>query len=178
MNFSGVLSAAAVAGSMLASGAAYAQQDTAGLVRAMNGIASSWQAISTNGEVLLISCANGKFAGVRLAPGASVNVDLRKTDSLMNPFVGIVQIYGRYQFSSSQQDGSCYLTREQARSAVVPWRDNDRDYSYTIYYQLNGTEMQLTNGNEVFVNNFMRQPGQPQVDANSNWLHVFRYPVQ
>ncbi|TIS18448.1 MAG: hypothetical protein E5X07_32220 [Mesorhizobium sp.] len=37
---------------------------------------------------------------------------------------------------------------------------------------------ETNNGNEVFVNNFMRQPGQPQIDPNGNWLHVFRYPVQ
>ncbi|MGO4558103.1 hypothetical protein [Mesorhizobium sp. 2RAF21] len=30
-------------------------------------------------------------------------------------------------------------------------------------------------GIEMLINNFMRQP---QVDATSNWLHVFRYPVQ
>ncbi|TPN39369.1 hypothetical protein FKO01_04205 [Mesorhizobium sp. B2-3-3] len=178
MNISRLLSGAAATCCVLTSGATYAQQDTAGLVKAMNGISASWQAISANGEVLLISCANGKFAGVRLAPGASVSVDLRKTDSLMNPYVGIVQIYGRYQFSSSQQDGSCYLSKKEAVSPAVPWRDNDMNYSYVIYYQVNGSEMQLTNGNGVFVNNFMTQPGKPQVDANSNWLHVFRYSVQ
>ena len=177
MNLSRLMTGAAVAYAVLASAPVQAQ-DQAQLVQAMRAIAASWQAISSNGEVLLITCPNGMFSGVRLAPGASVSVDLRKTDSLMNPYVGIVQIYGRYQRSSSRKNGSCNLTREQAVSPAAPWHDNDRDYDYAIYYQVNGAEMQLTNGNTVFVNNFMHQPGQPSADAGSNWLHVFRYPLQ
>ena len=154
----------------------HAQESEAALVQAMKKLGENWQALSRTEDVLIIGCANNTFTGVRLASGAAVSVDLRRTSSLMSPYLGIVRISGRFQRNSSPEDGSCSKTLSEAKRNMN-WHDNNQDYDMKIYYQVNGAELWLADGNDVFWNSFMRQPGAAQFDPNSAWLKAFRFPL-
>lgn len=146
------------------------------LVHAMKSLGVTWQKLSNSQSVLIIKCMKGGYAGVRLSRGATVSVDLQRTTSMMNPYIGIVSITGEFEENDSSVDGSCRKTKQEAKYGAG-WHANNMIYDFVIYYQMHGNELWMTGGNEVFRNNFMQQPGPPQVDANSDWLHAFRYPV-
>jgi hypothetical protein len=143
----------------------------------MRALAATWQRLSDTQTVLVVDCLKGGFIGVRLTSGARVvSVDLQKTTSLMNPYLGIVNLTGVFESNSDPQDGSCLHSKREALQNSG-WHGNDMTYNFQIYYQLNGSELWLTAGNEVFQNNFLRQPGPPEADAGTDWHRAFRYPI-
>lgn len=155
---------------------ARAQNPEGQLVQAMRGLAVTWQNLSQTQQVLLIDCQKGGFIGVRLTFGAQVSVDLQKTTSLMNPYLGIVNLTGEFQNNADSQNSSCLHSKHEALHNDG-WHGNDMTYKFQIYYQINGSELWLTAGNEVFQNNFLRQPGPPEVEAGTDWHRAFRYPI-
>jgi len=169
-----------------------AQGDELALARSMKGLGDDWSRLSVTGERLILHCPNNTYMAVRLASGAAVAVDLQKTNSVMNPYVGIVRIRGKFLRNNSRQNGSCLRTLTEAQRSS-DWDDKTEQvvsggttftipdipsFDYEIYYQIRGSELWLTDGNEVFRNGFMRAPGSPQVDPNSAWLRAFRYPIK
>lgn len=155
---------------------AHAQNLEGQLVQGMRGLAIAWQNLSQTRRVLLINCRKGGFIGVRLTSGAQVSVDLQKTTSLMNPYLGIVNLTGEFENNADPQDSSCLHSKREALQNDG-WHGNGMSYNFQIYYQINGSELRLTAGNEVFQNNFLRQPGPPEAEAGTDWHRVFRYPI-
>ena len=154
----------------------HSQPNEAALVNAMRGIASEWNRLAQTGEALPIACQNRKFTGVRLSPNSSVSVDLQQTSSLMNPYLGVVSISGRFQWNRGD-DGHCVAPSPEA-VGQVPWYDNNRDYNIVIYYQVEGDEFRLTGGNQIFQNGVLNQSGTLLFDNSMLWQSVFRHPIQ
>lgn len=153
-----------------------AQTSETAIVQGMRNLGTLWQGLSASSNILIMGCQNNTFMGIRLMKGAVVSVDLQKTSSVMNPYLGIVRITGRFYRNSSEQDGSCSRTINEAQRNPN-FHYNDQDYQFEAYYQVNGNELQLSGGNEVFTNAFLRQQGLPQFEADSAWYKVFRYPL-
>jgi hypothetical protein len=153
-----------------------AQNVESQLVQAMQGLGVTWQQLSQTQAVLLIDCQQGGFIGVRLTSGALVRVDLQKTTSLMNPYLGIVNLTGRFENNANPYDHSCLDSKQDALNND-DWHGNDLTFDFQIYYQINGSELWLTAGNPFFQNAFLSQPGPPEVEAGTDWHRAFRYPI-
>ena len=155
---------------------ASAQDRESQLVQAMRGLAVTWQNLSQTQTVLVIDCLKGGFIGDRLISGAQVSVDLQKTASLMNPYLGIVNLTGRFENNADPYDRSCLPSKKEALQSD-DWHGNDMIFNFQIYYQINGSEFWLMSGNTFFQNAFLRQPGPPEVEAGTDWHRAFRYPI-
>lgn len=155
---------------------ALSQPNEAALVNAMRGIASEWNRLAQTGEALPVACRNGNFSGVRVGPNSSVSVDLQQTSSLMNPYLGVVNLRGRFQWNLGE-GGHCVAPSPEA-VGQVPWHDNNRDYNIVIYYQVEGDEFQLTGGNQIFQNGVLNLSGTLFFEGSTQWQSVFRYPIQ
>lgn len=138
------------AGLVIVSAPAGADVSEAAIVNAMRAVGAAWGRIAETGEPFISNCPDGGYAGFRLAPGSRVSFDLQKTGSLLNPYVGIVNISGSFQTNGSQEDGSCRRTLEAARQSTAFW-GNDWTYSFQLVYQINGTTLAWTNADAVFM---------------------------
>ena len=100
-------------------GEARAETSQAALVQAMKDLGAHWRMLSGSGAVYVRECAYDTFAAAQLESGAVVSVDLRKTDSLMNPYLGIVQIQGDFvsNWLSPKADGAYFEYISSPRNA-------------------------------------------------------------
>jgi hypothetical protein len=151
----------------------HAQTSEGAIVRGMRNLGANWQALSNSADILVVTCRNNNFRGIRLIKAGTVSVDLQKTNSIMSPYLGIVRFTGRFYSNGSGPDQVCFETSNEAKQNT-DFSGNDRDYQFEAYYQVNGNELQLSGGNEVFTNAFIRQ-GRPQLQAGSAWHKAFRY---
>lgn len=157
-----------------ASHQSHAQPNEAALVLAMRNLGAHWYALTRSPAVLIVRCPNNTYRGIRPKPGAVVSVDLRRTDSLMNPYVGIVRITGEFQGNGSSA-ARCHKTPSEARQDG-DWHGNDRIYNMEAYYTIEGNELVLSGGNEVFKNQFLFR-GPPYLDVTDPWIKGFRFPL-
>ena len=158
---------------------AVAQLNEADLVQGMRNLGAHWQAVAGSSDILIAACKGNTFIAKRLKPGAMVlGVDLQRTNSLMSPYLGIVRIRGVFQNSDFNLDGTCPNTLSGAKRNTN-WRGNNMDYDFVIHYQVNGSELVLSGSNNLFQNNFYGQHGhQFQLEPNSPWNAIFRFPIQ
>jgi len=153
----------------------HAQVNESALVQAMRDLGSHWQNLAQSGQVLIVGCPNNTFRAIRNSPGTSVSVDLRRTGSIMNPYVGIVKIVGTFQWNGGDSPSiGCHRTPLAAQQDH-DWRSNPMIYEYEAYYNVEGSELVLSGGNEVFMNGFMRQYGQPYLEGGSAWRKCFAF---
>ena len=153
-----------------------AQTSETAIVQGMRNLGSLWQSLSASSNVLVVECKNNTFMGIRSIKGGVVSVDLQKTNSVMSPYLGIVRFTGRFYVNGTGPDKACFETFNEAKQNT-DFFGNERDYQFEAYYQVNGNELQLSGGNEVFTNALLRQ-GRPQLEAGSAWHKAFRYPLK
>ncbi|ESX88683.1 hypothetical protein X756_09835 [Mesorhizobium sp. LSHC412B00] len=141
------------------------------IVVAMRQIASAWQDAISSQRPLLMACGDNTFQVRRFLTDSTVSVDLRRTDSLMNPYLGIIFIQGGQESNGLSQRAngarmdtlngnrvSCFKTKSDALSANE-LNDFSQEFlgstiAYTVYYHLDGDVMKLNNGDDQFVRNF------------------------
>jgi len=153
---------------------ASAQPSQASLVNAMRTIGAAWERIARNGEVFITQCPGGGFSARRLAPGSSVSIDLRQTNSLINPYIGIVSITGEFQ---NNENGSCYSTVQAAQSGT-PFHGNDMTYDFQLTYHSDGKALSLANADPRFMNNGGNAMMRVTAGTHPDWSIVFTTPLQ
>ena len=140
----------------------------ANVAATMTRIGSLWQQAVRDGKWWQSDFFGGAFALDRFAQNDSVSYDVRKTDSLLTPFLGIVTIDGSVETNSTSPvaDGAfdqyvnhrniCFKNAAEAwahvnASDISPGNDG-RPYHFEIYYRFDGDGATLTGGNEVYKN--------------------------
>lgn len=157
MKISAFIAGTAAAASLALAAPAFAQQPAqqqsaqASLVNAMRTIGAAWSRIAQTGAVFITQCPAGGFAAYRLAPRSSTAIDLRQTNSLLNPYIGIVSITGEFQRNSSRQNGACHPTVEAAQSRTDFW-GNDMSYDFQLTYHSDGKALSLASADTRFMN--------------------------
>jgi hypothetical protein len=148
------------------------------LVGAFKAIAGSWQTLIQKQTPILKPCANGKWEAIRLSPNSTVSFDLKKTDSLVSPYVGIIRIFGTVEENekSSHANGFqmkdldrapadlvrdpektvtvCFQTPEQALAdpEFRDWIRNAAEREYIANHNFNEGSFVLSGGNQIFEN--------------------------
>ncbi len=126
----------------------------AALVQTVKDLGVNWERILNSQTVLLLNCDGGGFVGVRARAGTHVvGIDLQRTNSLMSPYRGIVQVRGAFDINSSQQDGACHPSAATAKVANE-WWGNNRSYDMLLTYDLENDSFKISGGNELFMNQF------------------------
>lgn len=152
MKITAFIAGTAAAASLALAAPAFAQQPAqASLVNAMRTIGAAWSRIAQTGAVFITHCPAGGFAAYRLAPRSSTAIDLRQTNSLLNPYIGIVSITGEFQNNSSRQNGACHPTVQSAQSSTGFW-GNDMTYNFQLTYHSDGKALSLVNADTRFMN--------------------------
>ncbi|TPM28722.1 hypothetical protein [Mesorhizobium sp. B2-3-5] len=159
-------------------------------------LAGIWSKLAGSGDVFLWRCANNTFAAMKLQSDASVSVDVRRTDSLMNPYIGVVYIQGRFVSNAAsssangfyQNDGGlvpagnrCFTTQEQALAHLSEAdfaQDESRILSFEAYYTLKDGNLVLSGGNTVFQNAFLSNFTLTGTAAGSLWPDAVSMKVQ
>ena len=140
----------------------------AAIADAMRQIGTRWTAAVKNGQWWESKCINNTVSLDRLAPTDRVSFDVRKTDSLLNPYIGIVSIDGIVESNdnSPQADGTfavgpfrrliCFKTAAEAKNHLSPSDISPvlggTVYHLEAYYHFDGSGVTLAGGNQVFEN--------------------------
>lgn len=133
---------------------ASAEPSQEALVQTVKRLASNWRDILRSNTVIVMSCDRGGYVGIRGTPGTVMaGMDLRRTDSLMTPYQGIIEISGAFERNSSQVNGACHASPALARASTA-WHVNNYRYDMRLRYDLDGDTFRLVGGNEVFRNQF------------------------
>jgi hypothetical protein len=126
---------------------------------AMKGIAGSWQTVIQKQTLILKPCEIGSWQAIRLSSNSTVSFDVRKTDSLVSPYVGIIRMLGTVEMNGmytnesgfSGNSTSCFHAPEQAlRDSDFKMPFGPREYIAT--YNFNDGRFVLSGGNDQFQN--------------------------
>lgn len=176
MRMRGLIVCAAAGCTLLATPSA-ADVSEGALVNAMRAIGASWMRVASTGEPFVTNCPKGGFAALRLSPGSQVSFDLRKTGSLMNPYVGVVFIKGEFQSNASHEDGSCHRSLEAAEASKAFW-GNNWTYAFQLTYQVNGTALSLVNADGPFMTNGGNALVRINAASSSDWFRTMSVSLQ
>ncbi len=153
---------------------ARADTDPNKVVAAIKRIAQTFQSYSDSGVWLLRPCTaqelQGSWAAFRYEI-VSLTYDVKKTDSLINPIVGLLKIemytytnsagpqaevYYKYGRSGGRGGNVCYRSPETALSRITPVdiEKNPNLLTLTATYRVDGNNMVLASQNEIFANVF------------------------
>ena len=172
---------------------AWAAPSEGALVKAMHKLGSIWKELAQGKEVILSRCAENTFMAKKLEQGSQVSIDLKKTDSLLNPYLGIVRIEGRFitnarsphangfKSASVLQPGTaCFRTTTEAiKSLDQTDFANDLSYrfAFEIYYVVDNNALVLNDGNKYFKNAFLSGLAPEYLKPGSLWIKVFKMPI-
>jgi len=131
----------------------------------IKAIARSWQTLIQKQSLLLGGCGlfgtlNGRWQAIRLSADSTVSFDVKKTDSLVSPYVGIIQIEGTVEMNGEQVNPegaifplvqSCFPTTQQAL-ADLEFKAPFGLREYVASYNFNDGSFVLAGGNEQFQN--------------------------
>lgn len=128
------------------------------VVGAIKAIAGSWQTTIQKQTLILNRCPgelSGTWEAMRLSADSTVSFDVKKTDSLVSPYVGIIRILGTVgmnaHFDANGFVSSCFQTPEQALADPefkMPFGPRE----YIASYNFNDGSFVLSGGNEQFQN--------------------------
>jgi hypothetical protein len=147
----------------------YASDQQQLLINGMKNLGERWQEILSQSEKFVSRCQSGGYRVTRAKPGTRlVGVDLQKTASLMNPYIGIIEIRGEFQ---GHYD--CFGSIDEIPSEIE-WAGNDMDYRFRINYVFDSGYLVMNGGNQQFVNNFTKR-GAPL--NSENWKSILKCPI-
>lgn len=118
----------------------------------MTKIGAAWERIASEQEKFVARCEKGGFAAFRLKRGSSVRYDVVKSDSIMHPYTGVVQLHGIFEENTSSYDRSCSPTVEAALANNNWWGIEDLT-DWTITYQVTGDKLSFDRASQTFLNN-------------------------
>ena len=144
--------------------------ETQKLVTSIKQIASSWRKLAENQTILLSRCANNTFRALRLSKETVVNYDVRRTQSIVNPYIGIITLNTIQQdnadspkangflmdYTSQPARVVCFKSIAEAKADTNFTSSFGRNEYVAIYHYKNG-QFVLSSGNEVFQNAFLKQ---------------------
>jgi hypothetical protein len=147
------------------------------IVSAARRLAENWQALIQKQVILLSPCGRDTWKAMRFSSNDSVAFDVKKTDSLVSPYVGIIRITGDLESNgeSSHANGFqilkvfCFKTPEEALRD--PEFSVEYKREYVAIYNVDGGAFVLADGNEAFHNNILEalrvavQRNEPSVTA-------------
>jgi hypothetical protein len=116
------------------------------IVKGMNQIANNWKAAIQNGTLFLRDCSDGTRRASRLSLDTRVSFDVKRTDSLVTPYIGTITLTG-----SVETNYPC--GRDDEALANTNFSANPYDpREYIAYYGFDGRGFTISGGNEVFQN--------------------------
>lgn len=133
------------------------------LLGAIKAIAGSWQSLIQKQTLILAPCEIGTWHAIRLSSNSTVSFDVRKTDSLVSPYVGIIRILGTVEMNGMQADPkgppfpevlSCFHTPEAAQ-ADSEFKEPFGPREYIANYNFNDGSFILSGGNDQFQNTIL-----------------------
>ncbi|MCY1329672.1 hypothetical protein D9M68_354220 [compost metagenome] len=147
-----------------------ANQETQ-IISAMKEISAAWEQAISSKQLLVTDCADNTYEAIRFNTG-SVGVDLRKTDSIMNPYLGIIRINALIEHNgeSGSANGAYMHTLDGNRIACFKKISqalkfsSQSDFSisflgktvdFVAYYQVQDGKVIISGGNEAFQLNFL-----------------------
>lgn len=144
--------------------------ETQKVITSIKQIASSWQRLAENQTILLSTCAKNTFKALRLSKETVVNYDVRRTQSLVNPYMGIITINTNRQDNADSPKANgflmdyttqtphvvCFKSIAEAKADTNFTSSFGRKEYVAIYHYKNG-QFVLSSGNEVFQNAFLKQ---------------------
>jgi hypothetical protein len=140
-----------------------AAQTSDQVLGAIKAIAASWQTVIQKQTLILAPCEIGTWHVIRLSSNSTVSFDVRKTDSLVSPYVGIIQISGTVEMNGMQDNPegsyfpkvlSCFHTPEQGL-ADNEFKEPFGPREYIANYNFNDGRFVLSGGNEQFQNTIL-----------------------
>ena len=153
-----------------------AEPNEAALVESVKRLGANWERILKSQTVVLLECDGGGFVGVRARAGTHVvGIDLQRTNSLMSPYRGIVEISGAFETNDSKQNGACHSSPSAAKLANGWWGLN-LSFDMRLTYDLENDSFKISGGNELFMNQFFNHERTIYYDQPEARL-VFQPPV-
>jgi len=133
-------------------------QESDKIVSAMHQIADNWKAAVENGAFLLCSsgasdrccCGGGPptWCATKLSQDTTVSFDVKKTDSLVTPYLGILTLNGVVE------DSQCTPTPDEVL-ANSNFHPRYVALEMIAYYNFDGHGFKLAGGNEKFQNGIL-----------------------
>ena len=162
--------------------------DTKKFIEGMKNVGDVWISLANSGEVFTWECAEKTFAAKKISIGTSISVDVRQTNSIMNPYVGIVFISGRSVTNATSQFANGFLDEYSNPQRFVCFKtpdeslehleetdfagDRSYEHSFEAYYVMEGERMILQGGNTVFQNSFITSFQNAIMEPDSPWRSV------
>lgn len=131
-------------------GALQAQEKEQQIVKGMNQIANNWKAAIQNGTLFLADCSGGTRDAHRLSLDTRVSFDVRRTDSPVTPYIGVITLTGSVEtnYPCGQDDEALANTNFSAN----PFDPRE----YIADYNFDGSGFTISGGNEVFQNAILK----------------------
>ena len=127
----------------------------------MRQIAGNWSAAIRDGAVFLHDDSYGSsgpwWSAARLRKDTTVSFDVKKTDSLVNPYVGILMMNGVVERNDECKTPEAALANNNYTPNLVATRD------LVAYYNFDGQRFTLSSGSEVFTNGILSAFATPSV---------------
>ncbi|ANL74066.1 hypothetical protein AMC83_CH04149 [Rhizobium phaseoli] len=165
------------------------------LIEGMRNVGQAWAHLAASGEVFVQKCANNTYAAQKLQQDTKINIDVQKTNSEMNPYIGIAYISGMSLTNArsphangflyedySERHILCFKTAEDAlaniKNSDFIIDDLSRELDFKAYYILEGGRITLVDGNTVFQNGFLRRFQGAFIKPDSGWRSVISLDVR
>jgi hypothetical protein len=156
---------------------AQTQPSQQSIINGVQALGATWKRIVDNQETFVIQCPAGGFAAYRLAKNTTVAVDLRKTDSLLNPYIGSVNLSGVFQTNKDRQEGACLSSMQAALTSQDFW-GNPLTFDFALTYQVVDGKLQWTSADPVFMTNGGNAMTYMTKGTHPDWGRVLVMPLQ
>jgi hypothetical protein len=123
-----------------------AQEKEQQIVKGMNQIANNWKAAIQNGTLFLADCSGDTRRAHRLSLNTTVSFDVKRTDSLVTPYLGIITLTGSVE--SNYPCGPDDEALANTNFSANPYDPRE----YIANYNFDGHSFTINGGNEVFQN--------------------------
>lgn len=168
---------------------ALAAPTVASAIAAMQTVQTAWKGAVSSGRPMLKACADNTWASDRIGPDTLITMDVRRTDSVVDPLEGVITIFGYLESNSNGPnadgfDGQyitapgfvCYKSQASARLHTLPtdWKPSNGKpsdpFKMVLRYKITSGGAVLAGGDTFFVNALSDQLLLPE--NRSAWTDV------
>lgn len=130
------------------SATSHAENDQQAIVNGMHQIVSNWSsAIRDGARFLSNNCYNGGWSAHKLSEDTTISFDVKRTDSLVSPYIGILMLNGL-----TESNLACAGTPDAALANDNFITNTLATRELIVYYKFDGQSFRLSGGSEVFTN--------------------------
>lgn len=171
-----------------------AEQDEDKIISTMKNIEQDWIRVFKNKKAYLFKCREDTWQLVRFLWGDSVTIDVLKTQSIISPYRGVIKFRGQLEVNGSSKKANgfineflgnnfnCFKTTIEALQTNEPndWGPYTQDYpsivyDFTIYYDVQKSMIQISGGNDVFINAVGKYISLPE--NYKEWSYLLSRPI-